>query len=234
MRPSARIRRSALVAVGVVVAAVGGVVAPAQAGPVLAVRFQGQAAFAVWSTCPGEVQPGQACEETVVMAFDARTRETTDQPSGPHFLRDRDDVVVLQRFWSEARLVDGELMLVPLRESFGRTTAADVAVSQRLTAGTARSGPISMHTTDYVAGTETTETDSVVLRWSPTGPLSRIRDLSRSSERWALQVESTKGWERTATATGTVDGAAPAGGLVSGSLVSVTQRSQLVLRGHTG
>ncbi len=166
------------------------------------------------------------------MAFDARTQETSDQAGGPHFLRDRSDVVVLQRFWSEARLVDGELTLVPLKESFGRTTSADVDIPQRLTSATADSGPISMHTTDYVNETETTETDSVNARWSPSGALTPIREWSRMAARWGLQVESTKGWSRLARATGAVDGAPVAGSLRSAELVSVTQRSQLVLRGH--
>jgi hypothetical protein len=189
-------------------------------------------AAADWVTCTSEPTPGQLCEETVVMAFDARTQETTDQPTGPHFLSGRDDVVVLQRFWMEARLVDGELALVPVKESFGRTTTAQVDISQRLTSATAVSGPISMHTTDYVAGTETTETDSVTATWTPTGALTPVRDWWRASERWGMQVESTKGWSRLASATATIDGVPVAGSLASADLFSVTQRSQLVLRGR--
>ncbi len=228
----AAVRRVALAIAAATAATLTGLAPPADAGPVLAIRFQGQVASAVWSTCPADPAPGQRCEETVVMAFDARTQETTDQPSGPHFLGDRDDVVVLQRFWMEARLVDGELTMVSLKESFGRTTTAAVDIPQRLTSATVDSGPISMHTTDYVAETETTETDSVTASWTPAGALTPISEWSRASARWGLQVESTKGWTRLASATATIDGAPVAGDLQAADLFSVTQRSQLVLRGR--
>jgi hypothetical protein len=89
-----------------------------------------------------------------------------------------------------------------------------------------------MHTTDDVADTETSETDSVTARWTAAGDLTPIREWSRASARWGLQVESTKGWTRLASATATIDGAPVAGDLRAADLFSVTQRSQLVLRGR--
>jgi hypothetical protein len=205
--------------------------APAQAGPVFTVRFNGEVAMASWTTCP-ELVLGASCVDTTVFASDAKTFETSDQPSGGHHIRDHGDRIVLQRQWYTVVEVDGILTGRPTRESFGSTDQVDVAIPRRLTSATVTATAIPMHTTDYVAGTEYDATDSFSGSWVPDGPLMPIDDRVRLSGRFLFFLESSDGWSRSSTPVAQVDGAPVPGTPVLRELVAVRQSSLTVLKGE--
>lgn len=179
---------------------------PASAGPVFKVSFHGRVATAAWTSCPAP-EVGDSCFDTVVIASDAKTYETSDQDSGGHFLHDKGDRVILRHFWYDVREVDGEIWFVPTKESFGGTDAGvEVDIHHRLTSASAAATAIPMHTSDYVTGEDYTETGSVEVDWTPVGPLARLDGRDRVSTRDFFFMSSTVGWERPATAGGVDDG----------------------------
>jgi hypothetical protein len=228
-----RTRRLGVVVAGTSTALLLPVAAPAWAGPVFHTSFHGEVAIAVWTSCP-QPRDGDSCYDTVVIASDARTYENSDQEGGGHFLHDSGDRVVLRHFWYDVTEVDGELWAVPTRESFGGTdVGVSVDVHRRLTAASATAPSVPMHTTDYVAGTETEETSSVSVRWSPEGTLERIAQRDRASSRDYFFLTATTGWQRQATASGVDDGVPVTRTSVPGDTVLVSVR-QVDLRVYKG
>jgi hypothetical protein len=176
---------------------------------------------------------GDSCVDTVIIASDARTYENSDSSAGGHFLRDSGDRVVLQRFWYEVRLVEGELTPVPTMESFGGTdVAVDVDIDNRLTAATAVATSIPMNTTDYVTGESFSETASVEATWEPTSSLTVIKERERHSDRDVFLSSSTTGWSRDAVASG-LDGGEPIPGSPTAgtTLFSARQVELTVVKG---
>ena len=186
--------------------------------------------MASWTTCPDFVL-GASCVDTTVFASDAQTFETSDQPTGGQHLRSHGDSIVLQRQWYTVVEVDGILTGRPTRESFGSTTAVDVAISHRLTSATVTASAIPLHTTDYVTETEFDETDSFAGSWQPNGPLTRIDDRVRISDRFLFFLEGTDGWTRSSAPVAEVDGEAVPGTATLHELVAVRQSSLTVLKG---
>jgi hypothetical protein len=220
--------------VGVVAAAVLAplvTAAPAHAGPVFTIRFNGEVAMASWTTCPDFVL-GATCVDTTVFASDAQTFETSDQPTGGHHIRGHGDRIVLQRQWYTVVEVDGFLSARPTRESFGSTDAVDVAIAHRLTSASVSASAIPMHTTDYVAETEYEEIDSFTGSWEPSGPLARIDDRVRVADRFLFFLEGSDGWSRSSAPVAEVDGEAVPGTPTLRELVAVRQSSLTVLKGE--
>ena len=205
--------------------------APAHAGPVFTIRFNGEVAMASWTTCPDFVL-GANCVDTTVFASDARTFETSDQPTGGHHIRDKGDRIVLQRQWYTVVEVDGILTGRPTLESFGSTDDVDVAIDHRLTSATVSAPAIPMHTTDYVAETEYEETDSFTGTWQPDGPLMPIDDRVRIADRFLFFLEASDGWSRASMPVAEVDGEPVPGTPTLRELVSVRQSSLTVLKGE--
>lgn len=219
--------------VGVVAAAVLAplvTAAPAHAGPVFTIRFNGEVAMASWTTCPDFVL-GATCVDTTVFASDAQTFETSDQPTGGHHIRDHGDRIVLQRQWYTVVEVDGFLSARPTRESFGSTDAVDVAIAHRLTSASVSASAIPMHTTDYVAETEYEEIDSFTGSWEPSGLLAPIDDRVRIADRFLFFLEGSDGWSRSSAPVAEVDGEAVPGTPTLRELVAVRQSSLTVLKG---
>jgi hypothetical protein len=206
-----------------------GLSAPASAAPAIHISFNGRIAVGSWTTCP-EPRLGDSCLDTVIIASDAKTYENSDQSGGGHFLRDSGDRVVLQKFWYEMRLFEGELSPVPTRESFGGTDAGvDVRIDNRLTAATATATSIPMNTTDYVTGESFRETARVKATWKPTSPLTAIRERERVSSGDVFFMSSTTGWSRDAVASG-LDGGKPIpGSPTAGSAMFAARQAELTV-----
>ncbi|WP_411720242.1 hypothetical protein [Mycetocola sp.] len=201
----------------------------ASAAPALHLSFNGQIAIGSWTTCP-ELQLGDTCLDTVIIASDAKTYENSDQSGGGHFLHDSGDRVVLQKFWYEVRLIEGELSRFPTMESFGGTDAGvDVRIANRLTAATATATAIPMNTTNYVTGESFSETASVEVTWEPTGPLTVIKERERISNEDVFLMSSTTGWSRDAVASG-LDGGEPIpGSSADGTMMFSARQAELTV-----
>jgi hypothetical protein len=192
----------------------------ADGAAVFQVTFHGELAIAAWTTCP-TWEVGLLCEETVAIVSDAHTSERW--PGGR--LRDRADRVVLQRFWYEVvELVDPEFGTIelssrPIRDSFGGTDLATVTIDTRARTAVAQAAAIPMNTTDYEGDEVYAETVAFEGRWEATGPVERLHEgPSPSAPTW-IHFGMTRGWQRSATAVGTVDGQplpplAPDGGVI--------------------
>lgn len=127
---------------------------------VFQLRFRGDVASAGWTTRPPEPTLGDSCAGTVIFAYDATTRENTDQPSDGHLIHNSGDRVVLQRFWYET-VEEGEGPRPKLlKESFGGTDDAMVEIPYQLTSGVA-SASVPMSTYDFETQELTSGTDSV-------------------------------------------------------------------------
>jgi hypothetical protein len=185
---------------------------------VFQLTFHGGIAIASWTTCP-EWEVGMVCEETVVIASDARTSERW--PEGRE--RDRGPRVVLQRFLFEVVDLGDELATRPLRESFGGTDDAFVAIDTQARRAVARAATIPMSTTDYLADVQYDETASLDVTLTATGPRTALRDHQVASGPGWHVVSRTRGWERDAAGTGTVDGAPIPGTLSSATIVHARQ-----------
>lgn len=180
---------------------------PDRGAAVFRVTFHGELAIANWTTCP-TWEVGLVCDETVAIVSDARTSE--QWPEGK--LRDRQDRVVLQRFRYEiVELVDPETGAVelatrPIWESFGGTNLATVTIDTRARHAEARADAIPMNTTDYENDVVYQETVAFQGSWVGVGPLDDLHDgPSPSAPDW-INLERTRGWQRAASATGTIDG----------------------------
>lgn len=185
---------------------------------VFQLTFHGGIAIANWTTCP-VWEVGLVCEETVVIASDARTSERW--PEGRE--RDRGPRVVLQRFVFEVVDLDGEVAMRPLRESFGGTDAASVAIDTQARRAVARAAAIPMSTSDYVADVQYGETVALDVTLTATGPRTSLRDHHVASGPGWHVVSRTRGWEREATGSGTIDGAPIPGALSSATIVHARQ-----------
>lgn len=187
-------------------AAVGLLAAPASAGPMFISSFHGSIAIATWTSCPQPVV-GDSCYDTVVIASDATTYGNSGVENGPHFERDKGDRVILRHFWYDMRLIDGELLAVTTKESFGGTDqGVTVDIDHRLRSASASAPSIPMHTTDLANDQEYDETGSVTADWLPVGELIRLDDRNVYHPGYALFLTSTLGWQVDATATGVDDG----------------------------
>jgi hypothetical protein len=191
----------------------------ADGAAVFRVTFHGELAIAAWTTCP-TWEVGLQCEETVAIVSDAHTSE--QWPGGR--VRDRADRVVLQRYWYEVvEFVDPEfgpeLSTRPIRDSFGGTNLATVTIDTRARTAVAQAAAIPMNTTDYEGDEVYTETVAFEGRWEATGPLERLHERPSPSAPTWIHFGMTNGWQRSATAVGTVDGQplaplAPDGGVI--------------------
>lgn len=200
-------------------------VAPASADPgartlVFQLRFSGLVASATWTTCPAPVL-GAVCRDTVVLAFDAATREG----------RVRDRAPVVRTLTFVYRVVGGELGTVPIAEWFGRTEDAAVAGTPRLTRATAEATvPVLICSVfDPTAGVRCPGEVVVDLTWTGTGPLVRIADHTVVRNRFRMENTWTRGWQRTATVGGSVNGPR-LGTLVAADLSRVDQGEVVVQR----
>ena len=196
---------------------------PASASPdertlVFQVRFTGLVATATWSTCPAPTI-GDVCTDTIVMAFDAPTTESAG--TGPKI---RSRGAVLRTLTFVYRVVGGDFGTVPVAEWFGRTEAAQVSGTPRLTEATAAGTvPISVCTVVDPAPGMTCPTSLVVdVRWAGTGPLTRVAEHGVSHGGVRIENRWTRGWERTATADGSA-GPAPLGTLLGANLARIDQ-----------
>ena len=204
---------------------------PANAADLFRVSFKGGLAIAAWTTCP-VWQLGQLCQDTVVIASDARTAEK--YPAGRE--RDSGPRVVLQRFVYEVvDLGGGDLAGRPVRESFGGTSDAFVDIDQRSRSAMASAPAIPMSVTEYqgenpVSYSETAALDVV---WIGGGDLVAIDERDHDNDHTQLSLSFTKGWERPAAATGEIDGL-PIPGELDAAATTVINASQgeLVLYRH--
>lgn len=219
-------RIAVAVVLGTVLAALGA--APASASPdartfVFQVRFQGLVASATWTTCPAP-RVGDVCTDTIVMAFDATTREKAG--SGPQI---RSTGPVLRTLTFVYRVVGGEIGTVPIAEWFGRTEDALVTGTPRLTRATASGTvPISVCTVfDPSSGISCPGSLAVDVTWTGSGELTRVAE--HVVNHGGVRTENlwTRGWERTATASGRV-GTLPLGTLLDASLARIDQGETVV------
>lgn len=207
--------------------------APAAAGPVFHTSFHGSIAIAAWTSCP-EPKAGDECFDTEVIASDATTYENSDQPTGGHFLHDRGDRVTLRHFWYSAREIDGQLVLVTTKESFGGTDeGVTVDIDHRLRTASANAPLVPMHTTDFANDREYDETGSVSVSWLQAGSLYRLDDRSVFLPGYALFLDSTLGFQVDATATGVDDGVPITRAPIPGATTVFTAR-QLNLEVYRG
>ena len=203
----------------------------ASAADLFRVSFKGGVAIAAWTTCP-VWQLGEICQDTVVIASDARTAET--YPGGRE--RDSGPRVVLQRFAYEVvDLGGGDLGGRPIRESFGGTSDAFVDIDRRSRAATASAPAIPMSVTEYQAEGSVSYTETALLHveWIGQGELVAIDERDHYNDRGHLSLSFTKGWERPAVATGEIDDV-PIPGALDAAATTVINASQgeLVLYRH--
>ena len=173
--------------------------------------------------CPAP-SVGDLCRDTMVMAFDATTSESSGQ--GPKI---RSRVPVLRTLTFVYGVVGGEFGTVPVAEWFGRTEDARVTGTPQLTTATAvGTVPVDVCSVfDSTAGVRCPSALAVDLTWTGVGALTRTRDHSvfhggvRTENTW------TRGRERDATVTGTV-GSARLGTLLDAGLARVDQGETVV------
>ncbi len=176
-------------------------------------RFTGLVAAATWTTCP-RPSLGDLCMDTTLLAFDSRTRDGK--------LRSRAPVVRTLTF--VYRVVGGEFGTTPVAEWFGRTEAAMVDGTPRLGHAQAQAVvPVLICSIfDPGSGLTCPESAAVDVVWTGTGPLERIADHTVRRDRLRLENAWTRGWQRAATADGTV-AETPPGVLIAADLTRVDQ-----------
>ncbi len=203
----------------------------ASAADLFRVSFKGGLAIAAWTTCP-VWQLGEICQDTVVIASDARTAEKypggRERNSGPR--------VVLQRFVYEVvDLGGGDLAGRTIRESFGGTSDALVDIDRRSRSATASAPAIPMSVTEYRGDDSVSYSETALLHvvWIGQGELVAIDERDHHNDRQQLSLSFTKGWERAAVATGETGGL-PIPGTLDAAATTVINASQgeLVLYRH--
>jgi hypothetical protein len=104
------------------------------------------------------------------------------------------------------RVVGGELGTVPAAEWFGRTEAAAVSGDPHLGRVTAEGTvPVVLCSVfDPTAGFSCPDELVVDLTWTGTGALTRLAEHDVSRNEFRLENTWTRGWQRTATVTGSV------------------------------
>jgi hypothetical protein len=186
----------------------------ADAGSVFQARLSGRVALAAWTTCP-QWRVGLVCTDTDVVASDSATievgtTETPERQAGPH--------LILRRFVYEVVEFGGELEARSLVESIGGTDQATVAIRPRLEAAAAAAA-VPVRTCRIPEETCFEETLVAQVGWTGMGDLLRLDERQVVPTPTALVQAYTTGWQRAATAGGTVDGATIPGTLVPDSAV---------------
>ena len=191
---------------------------------VFRLRIAGLVAEAVWTTCPAP-EDGDVCTDTIIFGFDTRDRENND--------RSTDEVLRILTF--VYRFVeDPEAPSEPIAEWFGRLEGADVDGDPRLDHATAQGVvPIQVCTIfDPTSGLTCPDTLAVSAEWTGLGERQRVADhtVVRQPVRQPVRLENTwtRGWQRDATATATVDGVPVPGVLVFAQLSRVDQGEIIV------
>lgn len=225
-RPEVVVMRRLIVAVVVVCALLA---APATAGArpgsaavgndsrtlVFRLRVKGLVAQAVWTTCPAPAD-GDLCTDTIIFGFDTKDRENKDRSRTP----------VLRILTFVYRFVeDPEAPSAPIAEWFGRLEGADVSGDPRLDHAIAHGVvPIQVCTIfDPSSGLTCPDSLDVSARWTGVGERQRVADHTVVHQQFRMENSWTRGWQRTATATATVDGAPVPGVLVFGELSRIDQ-----------
>lgn len=217
-----------VLAVGAVATQLMGV-GTAAAGPVTNLRFAGRIAMAGWTTCPHPAV-GQRCTDTDVIASESSLKEKGfGRSAGPRLIYRRFDYVVVD-------LGGGELGYRSTRETIGGSDEATVSIRPRLEFAEASAVVPVEICTFRPDGDTTCRSDTVAVRatWTAAGDIERLDERSVNHAPGVLFKAYTKGWQRQATATATVDGAPVPGVLVPGLppvLISARQGEMTVCHG---
>lgn len=202
------------------------VVTPAQAGPVTSLRFAGRLAIASWTTCP-DPGPAQSCTDTEIVASVSSLKEKGfGRSAGPRLIYRQFRYVVS---------ADG-VSTRETGETLGGTDAATVAVQPRLKDASAYAEVPVEVCTFHPDGSSACGSDTVAVRadWTAAGDIQRLDERTVYPAPGVLYKAYTKGWARTATATGTVDGVPTPGVLTPGfapQLVNARQGEMTVCHG---
>jgi hypothetical protein len=180
-------------------------------------RVAGLVAEATWTTCPTPAL-GDVCTDTIVFAFDTKDRSDHERSRTP----------VLRILTFVYRVVDGDVS-DPVAEWFGRLEGAEVDGRPRLEEATAQGlVPIQLCTIfEPESGLTCPESVEVSVTWTGVGSLERLDDHTVRRDRFRMENVWTRGWQRDATAVGTVDGQVP-GELISAELFRVDQGELIV------
>jgi hypothetical protein len=199
---------------------------PVQAGPVTSLRFAGRFGIASWTTCP-DPGPGQRCTDTEVIASESSLKEKGfGRSAGPR--------LIYRQFRYDVS-ADGASTR-ETGETLGGTDAATVAVQPRLNYASATAKvPVEVCTFDP-DGRSVCASDTVAVRvdWTGAGDIQRIDERAVNHAPGVLYKAYTKGWQRVATASATVDGTPVPGVLTPGLppvLVSARQGEMTVCHG---
>ena len=187
-------------------------------------RVAGLVAQATWTTCPSPTV-GDVCADTIVFAFDTKDRSDHERSRTP----------VLRILTFVYRVVDDEeFPTAPVAEWLGRLEGGQVEGRPRLEEASAEGViPIQICTIfDPQSGLACPESVDVSVAWTAVGPLQRIDDHTIRRDRFGhvnIRMENvwTRGWQRDATASGTVDGQVP-GTLLDAELARVDQGEIIV------
>ncbi len=182
---------------------------------VFRLRLSGLVAESVWTTCPAPAD-GDVCTDTIIFGFDTKDREGQERSRTP-VLR---VLTFVYRF-----VADPEAPSDPIAEWFGRLEGAQVTWDPRLEQATAQGlVPIQICTIfEPQSGLTCPEDLSVSVTWTSTGERQRIADHTVIRQPFRLENSWTRGWQRDATAVGTIDGAAVPGNVVFAQLSRIDQ-----------
>ena len=180
-------------------------------------RVAGLVAQATWTTCPTPAV-GDVCTDTIVFAFDTKDRSDHERSRAP----------VMRVLTFVYRVTDGDVS-DPIAEWFGRLVGAQVEGRPRLETASARGEiPIQICTIfEPESGLTGPVSVDAAVTWTGVGDLQRISDHTVSRTQFRLENVWTRGWQRPATAEGTVDGRTP-GVLISAELLRVDQGELIV------
>ncbi len=202
---------------------------PVQAGPVTSLRFAGRFGIASWTTCP-DPGPGQRCTDTEVIASESSLKEKGfGRSAGPRVIYRRFDYVVVD-------LGGGQLGSRFIRETIGGTDLATVSIRPRLERAEAMADvPVEVCTFSPEGNTVCrSATVAVHAWWTADGEIQRLAERAVNHAPSVLYKAYTKGWQRVATASATVDGTPVPGVLTPGLppvLVSARQGEMTVCHG---
>lgn len=202
---------------------------PAEAGPVTNLRFAGRIAIAGWTTCPTP-SAGQRCTDTEVIASESSLKEKGfGRSAGPRVIYRRFDYTVVD-------LGGGELGYRTSRETFGGSDNATVSVRPRLERAQATADVPVEVCTFRADGNLSCRSDIVAVHaeWTAAGEIERLDERSVNHAPGVLYKAYTKGWQRVATASATIDGSPVPGVLTPGLppvLISARQGEMTVCHG---
>lgn len=202
--------------------------APAGAGYVFHVKFNGKVALGSWTTCPVWTV-GTICQDTYVIAASAATMEGRDRAFGPS--------VILRRYrYQIVDLGDEGLDSHLLTQSLGITYTATVAIDPRARRGYVHAPAIRLNTCVADAAGDLTcrpENTSFEGTWTGVGMLRRYDERFVMGSRYFVMRTYTLGWERSATAVATDTGRRVPGALVPDKTMLINAR-QGELRAYPG